>query len=710
MGWLHRIAARDPGSVALRRAVRVGVTAPLVFAFLLEVLDSPTAAIFGSFGAFALLGFADFGGRTVPRARAYAVLALVSGALVALGSALSTHAWAAAAVMVLVATVIRFVGCFGGQYAASVSPAILAYVLGATIAGPASAIPDRVGGWMLGGAAAIVAATLLFPRREHLVVRTAAASACEVLADALDDLARDPSIDVRARADGALRSMRQALRTDRRSGPSAHDLALTFMLDELRLISLLVKRPSPFGAEVREHDVAGRTASELRAAAAELRGSPVDAADALEAGRIAARDQSTAAVAAALARHDSPDTVLAAVDSTYVERLLLYLATSARANAAVVLGHDTGDVPVAGLLPLEAPAVASGATLRRAFDLVRTNGVPRSAWLQDSLRAGVALGIAVLIADLASIDHAFWVVLGTLSALRSSAFETGRTALNAAVGTVVGFVVSSAFFAVVGLDDTALWIAIVLGYFLAAYLPQVAGFVAGQAAFTVLVVCLFNLVVPAGWHTGLVRLEDIALGAGVSFGVALLFWPRRAVVLLRSCTVDLYRTLGDGARSAASPIPAVRASEQRAHAAFAQYLEDRHRTDASDGSWSTLLGVAGLGRTGFRLLDVHRGFVRESPARDGLEAATAETGNTWDGLATALARRTPADARPPGAGDVAHDTESIVVDAIATEGVEQVDAVMSAALWRDWLVELASLFSDADDAVGALADSQNSKS
>src|SRR5262249_48713176 len=149
----------------------VGVTAPLVFAFLLEVLDSPTAAIFGSFGAFTLLGFADFGGRTWPRARAYLVLALVTAALVALGSAVAAPAWAAAGVMVVVATVIRFVGCFGGQYAGAVSPAILAYVLAATLPGPVSQIPDRVGGWLLGNAAAIVAATVLLPRREHLVVR-----------------------------------------------------------------------------------------------------------------------------------------------------------------------------------------------------------------------------------------------------------------------------------------------------------------------------------------------------------------------------------------------------------------------------------------------------------------------------------------------------------------------------------------------------------
>jgi uncharacterized membrane protein YccC len=384
--------------------------------------------------------------------------------------------------------------------------------------------------------------------------------------------------------------------------------------------------------------------------------------------------------------------------------VLLYLATSARANAAVVLGHDPGDVPVAGLLPLEVPAVARGATLRRAFDLVRTNAVPRAAWLQDSLRAGIALGIAVLIADLASIDHAFWVVLGTLSALRSSAFETGRTALSAATGTVLGFVISTAFFAVVGLDDPALWIVVVLGFFLAPYLPQVAGFVAGQAAFTVLVVCLFNLVVPTGWQTGLVRVEDIALGASVSFGVALVFWPRRALVLLRACTVDLYRTIGDAARQPGLPLPALRASEQRAHAAFAQYLGDRRRTDSADGSWSTLLGIAGLGRTGLRLLDVHRAHLGDEPGRVALDAATAETGTTWDGLATALERDAPTAEAPRRASDVARETEAIVVDAIGADGNDRIDAVLSVALWRDWLVELTSLFSDADDAVRHLAD------
>ena len=37
-------------------------------------------------------------------------------------------------------------------------------------------------------------------------------------------------------------------------------------------------------------------------------------------------------------------------------------------------------------------------------------------------------------------------------------------------------------------------------------------FIAGQAAFTVMVVILFNIIQPVGWSVGLVRIEDIALG------------------------------------------------------------------------------------------------------------------------------------------------------------------------------------------------------
>jgi len=50
-------------------------------------------------------------------------------------------------------------------------------------------------------------------------------------------------------------------------------------------------------------------------------------------------------------------------------------------------------------------------------------------------------------------------------------------------------------------------------------------FAAGQAGFTLVVVILFNIIEPTGWRVGLTRIEDVAIGCGVSIVVGLLFWP-----------------------------------------------------------------------------------------------------------------------------------------------------------------------------------------
>jgi uncharacterized membrane protein YccC len=478
---------------------------------------------------------------------------------------------------------------------------------------------------------------------------------------------------------------------------------LTFILDELRLLTLLVEQPDPFLGERHRGGVATHAAAQLRAAADALRVGQVSDSGAIDVDRIAVRDEEIAAVADSLRRHDDPQQLLANLDAAYLQRLVLYLATSVQANASVLLTGRGPHDDVTGLAPLETPAGVAGATLRRAAQLVRTHAVPTSAWLQDSVRAGIALGAAVLVADLASLGHGFWVALGTLAVLRSNAFDTGRSAVDAALGTALGFVVSSAFFALVGLDRPALWVATIAGLFFAAYLPQVAGFVAGQAAFTVLVVCLFNLVTPMGWQTGLVRVQDILIGASVSFGVGLVFWPRRAVDLLRSCTVDLYGTLARATHTASPSHAAVRASERRAHAAFAQYLDDRRGSRAFDAPWSTLIGVAGLGRTGLPFVDTHRATLRHSSTCATLDASTAQVGATWQALADALAQRASPPRPTPDAHEFAEATRPNVLDALKVAEVDGIESAISAALWRDWLIEQVSLLGDAAHAVSELA-------
>jgi uncharacterized membrane protein YccC len=69
----------------------------------------------------------------------------------------------------------------------------------------------------------------------------------------------------------------------------------------------------------------------------------------------------------------------------------------------------------------------------------------------------------------------------------------------------------------------------------------VISFTAGQAGFTIMVIVLFNILVPAGWKVGLVRLEDVVLGCLVSVVVGLLFWPRGATAAFGRALCDAYR-------------------------------------------------------------------------------------------------------------------------------------------------------------------------
>jgi uncharacterized membrane protein YccC len=79
----------------------------------------------------------------------------------------------------------------------------------------------------------------------------------------------------------------------------------------------------------------------------------------------------------------------------------------------------------------------------------------------------------------------------------------------------------------------------------AAYAPGTTPFLVGQAAFTVTIVVLFNLLAPAGWKVGLLRVEDVAIGCGVSLVVGVLFWPRGAGSVVADDLADAFRRGAD---------------------------------------------------------------------------------------------------------------------------------------------------------------------
>ncbi len=210
----------------------------------------------------------------------------------------------------------------------------------------------------------------------------------------------------------------------------------------------------------------------------------------------------------------------------------------------------------------------------------------------------MGLAAAVAVAKATDVSHGFWVVLGALSVLRSNAAGTGRTAVRALAGTVVGFVIGTAIMVGLGSHAVALWLALPVAVFVAALAPSVISFTAGQAGFTVAVVILLNILVPAGWTVGLVRLEDVAIGCTVSVVVGFLMWPRGAAAAFGRALCDAYATSSDYLLAAverlASPgaAAATRPAGDRAAAAY-QRMDDAYRQFISErGEKIMSLGTA----------------------------------------------------------------------------------------------------------------------
>lgn len=150
----------------------------------------------------------------------------------------------------------------------------------------------------------------------------------------------------------------------------------------------------------------------------------------------------------------------------------------------------------------------------------------RAVVVRNSLRTGLGLALAVATTHVFPVQHGFWVVLAAMSVLRSSALTTGTKVLRAVIGTAVGFVIGIVLIELIGVQPLVLWSVLPVVAFLAAFVPDVWSFAAGQAAFTMLVLIVFNLIHPTGWKVGLVRIEDIVVGGAVGIVVSLLLWPR----------------------------------------------------------------------------------------------------------------------------------------------------------------------------------------
>ena len=525
---LLRMRARDPEFDALRRAARAAVMLPISAAVGFAVGGGSQTPLFTIFGTVALLIMVDFPGNRPARALAYGGLGLNGAVLIALGTLVAPHPLLSIAVMFVLGVAVTFAGVLSEIVAAGQRATLLMFVLPACT--PAGPLPERLLGWAIALALCVPAAMFLFPPRHHDDLRRNAARVCNRLADRLEGTASARDV---TKAMNAL--YETFIGADYRPvALTAGSRALVRVVDDLGWLSdqitedtgrLLgtMKEPAvrvlrDSAAVLRLRSPAARAArsDDLREALVEQRAtaqgtyrddiaqllSEADDADAVEVGR------------ALLNRRTVSATI--AVTGRIIRNAA---AADARPVWARVLGRQ---LPETGAADWVMPETVAVAAITKGF--LGT----RAVVLRNSLRTGLGLALAVAVTHVFPVEHGFWVVLGAMSVLRSSALTTGTRVLRAVAGTAVGFVLGAFVIELLGVDPVVLWILLPLVAFGSAYVPEVASFVAGQAAFTMMVLINFNLIVPTGWQVGLIRVEDVVVGALVGVVVSVLLWPRGA--------------------------------------------------------------------------------------------------------------------------------------------------------------------------------------
>ena len=529
----ERLHARDPGHDGLRRALRAAIAIPLAATISYLIAGNAQTPVFTLVGSIALMVAADFPGALAARALAYGSLGVNGAILIALGTWAAPHPWVAVPLCFAVGALVSLLGLLSEIIAAGQRAMLMAFLL--PVCAPVGPVDERLLGWLLALLVCVPVALFLFPPRYSTELRHLAARVCVALADRLEGGGSD------AETTAAMDELHAEF-----LGSAFRPVALTAGSRGLiRVISNLRWLCERSGPE------AGRLLGPLEpASVAVLRGS----ADVLLSGDRAGAER----LAAVVAEHrtiafrqydndiheilDEPD------DSAALQhgRMLLSrrtmsatigltgsiiaaaTATDTRALVDRLLGRGLPETGIADRVHGTRAAVAG------LYGYLST----RSITVINSVRTGLALALAVVVTLVLPVQNGLWVALGALAVLRSSASTTRTSVVRALTGTAIGFVIGAMVIAVVGVDPLVLWTLLPLATFGSTYVLTVGSFTASQAMFTMQVLIVFNMMRPTGWQVGLIRIEDVVLGALVGLAVSLLLWPGGAQKAVQRAIAD----------------------------------------------------------------------------------------------------------------------------------------------------------------------------
>lgn len=647
------LRAHDPGGIATRRAIRAAVALPITIALVLFPLEDRTGAIFAVFGIVGLLINADFAGSTRRRVLAYLTTGVAGSLAVVVGWAASLTLVTAVVVTMLVAFGLTLVSIFRGSVSSGGAAVLLLYVLAVCVGGPASDLPGNLLGWWLAVVVSTITALLLLPRTTRPSVRPLMAQAFAAAAEAaraawIDDH-NDAEIAQHVKDfDSAVDAMETHLAGQpfRTQGLSEREGIISVLSNMLSSVRLLVDEVSRFPAFVTSVPFPARTtlANAIVEASEQLSRAMTDttllvSAKDVDRARASMTDGIDTWVMSMTQQGMAPEEISRDVAAHHRMRIFAVLTEQMVEMSRVANGGDVEDLDVRPPIPQRSP--------RR---LLAAQWNMQSPWMRNAIRSGVGLGLGVLVMSLTGVDRGFWVLLAVIAVLRFDAIGTRRYALLAIVGTGVGVVVGLALIALVGSHPIGLWILLPFLTFVAAWAGSAVNFPSGQAAFTAMVlVALGILSWPPDPAIGLVRIQDIALGAAVAFVVGLLLWPRGAAAYLRTRLAASFRTSSahlDRSLAAFTDATQQVALPDLRSAALAEIYRTGETFDVATSQprignqvheWIPALNLAVLVETVARLLGhfAHRFPLTDDDAslREPLAAARTQSSAVWTTLA-----------------------------------------------------------------------------
>lgn len=614
-GFRDWLKAKDPGFVAIKRAARVSVATCIGFYFSLYVVHDSQMAMYASFGCIALGALSEVTGEPSQRTKTY-LAALITGiVLVIIGTLLAFNTWAAAAGMLVVGFAVAYAGIGGPRLIGGANGLQLLYILPSFPPYAPETLGSRLTGLVIAVGLLAIADRVLWPPPVPTPFRQRLAEAIYVVRDRLmavleaddDQQAREPATGAGA---VALRLSRIPP-LERPTGPGRRDRAAMHASTLLRgletrvaALAELTDKGNPVPAHYMGATLLNVTAQSLG-----------ESAEFLDAGKVenSGAEPDPGPVEAALTDYVRQREAL--VGSSHIDHDLRL-----RLRFAVVveeLAIWTRDLAVAtkimqGVRVPEPQAqsiaepfwYANRSTVSLWWMRFRGHLTPRSVFFQNAIRLGVGLAAARLAAGLLDLSHGFWVLLATLTLMRTSVVATRAALIPAFVGTVIGGLAMAVVLGLAGANSVVYEVAFPLILIPALAAGPIAGPIAGQALFTLLVALLFAQIAPVTWRLAEVRITDVLLGGLLGAVVGLFAWPRGATGEMRrtaeasldAAAQDLESTV----QSLTKPEAVSSAQQDTATAAvhlmmladstFAQYRSEL-RSSPDQVDW---LGVVGL--------------------------------------------------------------------------------------------------------------------